>query len=127
MSNFFQRTQVFDDAATVLKQYTPTATIPTLSPVGNAVHSSSPISVSPLSNLYPSDRGDAEAESIIPKTAVSKSKCTSPTNLTTLFENVPSSHFEVFQNDGELVTTANNQNSSQIQLNCNSSEKAHGT
>ncbi|KAK6640058.1 hypothetical protein RUM43_008335 [Polyplax serrata] len=113
--------KVFEDAANVLEQYSSATTAPRLNLSGDAPapDCSNPISLRNPNDVS-TDKGYSSEETAVPKTmlVMPKSKCTSPTNLTTLFENVTASHFEQFSD------TENNQSSSShVQLIYNSNEE----
>lgn len=61
----------------------------------------------------------------LPKTAIPNSKCTSPNNLTTLYENVPSQyvHFNSEINRGPCILDVLQNSSSQVQFKFNSEDK----
>lgn len=75
------------------------------------------------SGLHRWEGGDNESENS--SLSIPKSKCTSPTNLTTLFENVPSSQFEIGEtfNRESISSSPFQKSSSLVHLNSNSSEK----
>lgn len=128
--------KLFDDAVNMLQQYAPSSTTGgsnyttdtttfTTAPTQN--NSSTPSSFPAPAPPSSGDLNPTEPDGgvILPKTAIPNSKCTSPNNLTTLYENVPSQyvHFNSDCNRGPCVLDVLQNSSSQVQFKFNSEDK----